>query len=78
MRIPRKLKKKIPKNTPYCYEPDYKKNARQKSLFPYWIKPCHFYTREMYEEGFYGYCKLIKNEIEDQCKSCGINLGNTK
>jgi hypothetical protein len=32
----------------------------------------------MYEEGFYGYCKLIKNEIEDQCKSCGINLGGNK
>lgn len=70
MRIPRKLKKKIPKNTPYCYEPDYKKNAQQKSLFPYWIKPCPFYQHT--GEEIFGWCKLIKYEVMDQCKSCGI------
>jgi hypothetical protein len=70
MRIPRKLKKKIPKNTPYCYEPDYKKNAQQKSLFPYWIKPCPFYQHT--GEKIFGWCRIIKNEVMDQCKSCGI------
>jgi hypothetical protein len=70
MRIPRKLKKKIPKNTPYCYEPDYKKNAQQKSLFPYWIKPCPFYQHT--GEEIFGWCRIIKNEVMDQCKSCGI------
>ena len=70
MRIPRKLKKKIPKNTPYCYEPDYKKNAQQKSLFPYWIKLCPFYQHT--GEEIFGWCKLIKYEVMDQCKSCGI------
>ena len=70
MRIPRKLKKKIPKNTPYCYVPDFKKNAQQKSLFPYWIKPCPFYQHTGKE--IFGWCKLIKYEVMDQCKSCGI------
>ena len=70
MKIPRKLKKKIPKNTPYCYEPDFKKNAQQKSLFPYWIKPCSFYQHT--GEEIFGWCKLIKYEVMDQCKSCGI------
>jgi hypothetical protein len=72
MRIPRKLKKKIPKNTPYCYSPDFKKNESQKELFPYWIKPCTFYTRK-YQEGIDGWCNLIKCEVMDQCKSCGIS-----
>lgn len=65
MRIPRKLKKKIPKNTPYCYLPDYEKNAKEIG-WTYWIKPCPFY-----QPG--GWCKIIKDEIEDQCKSCGVN-----
>ncbi len=69
MRIPRKLKKKIPKNTPYCYVPDFKKNAQQKELFPYWIKSCPFYQQQ---EGIEGWCRLVKNEVMDQCKSCKI------
>lgn len=66
MRIPRKLKKKIPKDTPYCYEPDCEKNKKETG-FTYWIKPCVFYSK--------GYCKLIKCEIMDQVKSCGIKTG---
>ena len=69
MKIPRKLKKKIPKNTPYCYVPDFKKNAQQKELFPYWIKSCPLYQ---HQEGINGWCRLIKDEVIDQCKSCGI------
>lgn len=69
MRIPRKLKKMIPKNTPYCYNPDFKKNAKQESLFPYWIKPCPFYE---HKQNIDGWCRLIKCEVLDQCKSCGI------
>jgi hypothetical protein len=69
MKIPRKLKKKVPKNTPYCYVPDFKKNAQQKELFPYWIKTCPFYQ---YQEVIEGWCRLVKCEVMDQCKSCGI------
>jgi hypothetical protein len=69
MRIPRKLKKKIPKNTPYCYTPDHKKNAQQKELFPYWIKSCPFYQ---HQEDIEGWCRLVKGEVMDQCKSCKI------
>jgi hypothetical protein len=69
MRIPRRLKKKVPKNTPYCYVPDHKKNAQQKELFPYWIKSCPFYQ---HQEGIEGWCRLVKSEVMDQCKSCKI------
>ena len=68
MRIPRKIKKQIPKNTPYCYAPDDKKNAKQKDFFPFWIKTCPFYK---HIDEFDGWCKLIKHEIDDQCKLCG-------
>lgn len=47
-----------------------KKNAQQKSLFPYWIKLCPFYQHT--GEEIFGWCKLIKYEVMDQCKSCGI------
>lgn len=75
MRIPRKKKKQIPKNTPYCY---------------IYGKICPFYTRKSYNEmnptpswvdvEFLeeygdiksGWCKLVKYEIDDQCKSCNI------
>lgn len=56
MKLPRKIKKKIPKNTPYCY-----------SRFT-----CKYYK---HIEGVEGYCKLIKYEVEDQMKSCGLSMG---
>ncbi len=67
-RIPRKLKKKIPKHTPYCYTPDVEMQKKMPGV--YWIKQCPFYR---HLGGIDGWCKLIKHEIEDQCKSCGIN-----
>lgn len=81
-RIPRKLKKKIPKGH-YCYKPlGYNIDG-----FTYNIKPCEFYTSikmknkpenqqdeitKEYPEEFVGWCKLIKYEVDDQCKSCGF------
>lgn len=69
-RIPRKLKKKIPKNTPYCYSFSKKLN-RKENVFGYHIKPCGFYK---YLTGIGGCCTLIKCEIDDQVKSCGLRL----
>lgn len=67
-RIPRKIKKKIPKGTPYCYSPNNKLNRKEKG-FTFHIKPCGFYKRV---EGIEGYCKLYNCEVDDQCKSCGL------
>lgn len=90
-RIPRKLKKQIPKNTHYCYSPI--KFPCDENNWKYEIKCCPFYghikIKDMkpypdwmdeefinkYGEETTGWCKLIKYEIEDQCKSCGINQG---
>lgn len=86
-RVPRKLKKKIPKGL-YCYTGinfDY-------STGIYHTKPCPFfeykkhkdipinqrpdwmddeYVAEFGEESD-GWCKLLKFDIDDQCKSCGL------
>ena len=90
-RIPRKLKKQIPNNTFYCYTPtsDWKifKDGKQ----GYSIKLCPFYDWKKlndikpdyldkddlikYGEEVVGFCKLIKCEIDDQCKSCGLKYG---
>lgn len=87
-RIPRKLKKQIPKGL-YCYTGisfDYKTGI-------YHIKQCPFYTNvkfkdmkplpkwidedflDEYGENKHGWCKLVKTDIEDQCKSCGLKRG---
>jgi len=66
MRIPRKLKKKIPKDIPYCYEPDCEKNKKETG-FTYWVKPCPFYSRD--------WCSLVKGEVMDQVKICGCKMG---
>ena len=86
-RIPRKLKKKIPIGQ-YCYKGikfDLKTGV-------YHIKPCVFYGyikigdmpveehmkdwKEEFKDEMVGWCKLIKSEINDQCKSCGERYGN--
>lgn len=97
-RVPRKLKKKIPKDTVYCYTPTGETgviwNEEYQTEVPwYGIKKCHFYTRKKYkgmkpqpewiDEEFLnkykdveqGWCKLVKYEIDDQCKSCGLRCG---
>ena len=92
-RIPRKIKKKIPKNTQYCYEAT-SGMIYEKGELPYFkIKICPHYTNikfkdmkpkpswidkdflAQYGEEIDSWCKLIKNEIMDQCKSCGVGYG---
>lgn len=81
-RIPRKLKKKIPKGV-YCYTLlEFNKETLSSS-----IKLCPFFTHiklkekplhtqdeidAEYPEEYTGWCKLIQYEIEDRCKSCSI------
>lgn len=84
-RLPRKLKKQIPLGL-YCY-----RGLRfDLNTGIYYIKPCPFYTRiklkdkpidqqdevdKEFPEEYIGWCKLIKCEIDDQCKSCGWRKG---
>ena len=49
--------KDIPKNTPYCYT--YTNN----------YKECKYYK---HIDGIDGYCKLLKCEVVDQLKECGV------
>jgi hypothetical protein len=90
-RVPRKLKKQIPKNTPYCYTPTSTPGIMKDGRWGYTIKPCPLYTWKKYKdmiptpkwmdkedmkkygEDSAGYCKLVKGEIDDQCKNCGIS-----
>lgn len=83
-RIPRKSKKQIPKGH-YCY-----KGLRyDRSTGIYHIKPCIFYTNikikdkpehmqdeidKRYPNDIIGWCKLLKCDIDDQCKFCGIKI----
>lgn len=68
-RMPRKIKKKIPKDTVYCYVYDEKKNRKNKELGSYYIKPCGFYE---YLDGLEGRCKLCNCGVTDQVKSCSL------
>ena len=92
-RVPRKLKKQIPKNTPYCYTPITKPGIMSNGVWGFKIKQCPFSTYikiknmkpipdyidfkllENYGEDQVNWCKLVKCEIEDQCKNCGIKKG---
>ena len=93
-RVPRKIKKKIPKGV-YCYEylePILSKEGNWKG---YRTKPCPFskwipikdsptaseYTKEELEDfgdETISYCKIAECEIDDQCKMCGIKDGFDK
>ncbi len=81
-RIPRKLKKRIPKGM-YCYTP----LRFDDKTYTLHIKSCPFYTRlklkekplhlqdeidKEYPEEITGWCKLLSYEIDDQCKSCSF------
>ena len=89
-RIPRKLKKKIPTDTVYCYIPTSGFKKLDSGQYGYTIKLCPFYTDikckdkpeskqneidKEYPEEVVGWCKLVKCEIDDQCKSCGLKFG---
>lgn len=83
-RIPRKLKKKIPSG-PYCY-----KSLRvDPNTGTQYIKSCLFFNYIMckdkpeekqdeidkeFPNESVGWCKMLKCEIDDQCKSCGVNF----
>ena len=88
-RIPRKLKKQIPVGH-YCY----KGLKFDLATGIYHIKPCPFYGhikigdmpveehmeewKEEFKEETQEWCRLIKYEIIDQCKSCGKRYGKLK
>lgn len=66
-RIPRNNKKQIPKGV-YCYT--YLNAIWQDGRYKgYKIKPCPFYK---HVDGLDGYCNLVKCEIVDQVKDCGL------
>ena len=67
MKIPRKKKKQIPKDTPYCYTA-----LEMLDDGGMLIKSCPFYE---HVDGIEGKCRLLKCEIEDQIKSCGTKKG---
>ncbi len=71
-RIPRKKKKLIPKDTHYCYTAISDMIYPKEGLPYYKTKVCPFYK---HIDGVDGFCKLIKYDIDDQCKSCGERLG---
>ncbi len=82
-RVPRKLKKQIPVGV-YCY----KGISHDVNTGIYKVKHCVFsssikikdkpiiedYEKEFLEETIH-WCKLVKTEPEDSCKSCGIKYG---
>ena len=85
-KIPRKLKKQIPGYL-YCYSGlkyDYKTGVYHIKPCPFYghikIKDIPKENQQVDEEDYIkefgeyvvGYCKLIKYEIDDQCKSCGL------
>lgn len=72
-RVPRKKKKKIPSNTFYCYKYDVDRNEKDPISNGFWIKTCCFYKNK---DGLIGYCKLLKDEIEDQVKICDQKEGD--
>lgn len=49
-RIPRKLKKKIPKNTHYCYIPTSGFGKLKDGRYGFTIKTCHFFKHEKYKD----------------------------
>lgn len=72
IRIPRKKKKKIPKDTFYCY------TAMSNMIFPdeglpyFKIKPCPYYNNM---KEIIGFCSLLKCEVIDQVKECNESIG---
>lgn len=88
-KIPRKLKKKIPKGF-YCYTPimyDWTTGIYHIELCPFYghikLKEIPINQRPKWMDDEYvneygnkmeSWCRLVKTDIEDQCKSCGIKL----
>jgi hypothetical protein len=74
MKIPRKKKKKIPVGF-YCYTFNGKTGYNKEGLPYYGIDLCPFYQ---HKEGIDGYCSVVKYEVDDQVKVCGIKRGTYK
>ena len=75
MRIPRKIKKKIPKGW-YCYELTGEKTEVWNEEYKTWVtsyktKVCPFYESG---DGIDGRCKLLDCDVLDQTKSCDIKF----
>ncbi len=49
-RVPRKLKKQIPKNTHYCYTPLSEPGIMKDGKWGYYIKTCPFYTYKKFKD----------------------------
>lgn len=49
-RVPRKLKKQIPKDTPYCYIPTSNPGLMKDGRWGYTIKLCPLYTWKKYKD----------------------------
>ena len=69
MKIPRRKKKQIPRGTPYCYTSSGWGHQEEGGLYLK-IKSCPYY---IHESGVDGYCKLLRCEIIDQVKDCGVS-----
>ncbi len=83
-RIPRKIKKKIPKGL-YCYEGvSYDITSKV-----YRVKHCPYFTfikgkykpinkqddiDKEYPEEKIQWCKLLECDMDDACKSCGVKM----
>ena len=91
-RIPRKLKKQIPKGM-YCYVPTSGYKKFPNGSYGFDVKYCKFNSEIKYkdmkpapswmDEEFlnefgeveHEWCKLIKTDVMDSCKSCGLKRG---
>lgn len=72
-RIPRKIKKQIPVGL-YCYTGI----KFDMNTGIYHVKPCGSYSSvpdKEYPDSHIGWCKILKVEIDDQCKSCNSRIG---
>lgn len=73
MRVPRKLKKKIPKGW-YCYTMTGKTSKTWNEEYQIWVPTYHTKTCIFYENVDFGRCKLFNCDVLDQTKSCNIKF----
>lgn len=69
-RIPRKLKKKIPKNTFYCYTPTSGFKELKNGKYGYAIKLCPFYTWMKYKDMYPLPDWVDKEFLDEFSESC--------
>lgn len=76
-KVPRKKKKKIPAG-PYCYVATSEWKMFEDGEYGFEIKSCPFYESRPDDGVYEGHCRLIKSEITDQVKSCGVKSTHLK